>query len=107
MVDAGEHQIRRLLQQAKQGQLDAIRRRAAAGPGRHPRGEEFIRPLRPDGGLQGEAMARGRAFLVRADDGDPVSSGAGLRGQTLNAIREDAVIVADEDAQRARARGAG
>ena len=42
MVDAAEHQIRRGLQQLAQGQLDAIRWSAAAGPGADAIGKQAI-----------------------------------------------------------------
>ena len=75
VVDAGEHQIGPLLQQGKQGELDAVTGGATAGPGPHPIVEQLIGPLRPDGGVQGEAMAGGGAFLVGANHTHLVAAG--------------------------------
>ena len=97
MVDAGEHQIRFVLHQFEQGQLHAIRRCAGAGPGGHARNEQFIGPLRPDGGLQREAMAGGGALLIRADHRDVVAAGDGRRRQGADAFGEDAIVIADQD----------
>jgi hypothetical protein len=46
-------------------------------------------------------MAGGGAFLVGTHDGDVVSSGAGFRGQGLNAIGKHAIVIADQKAKRA------
>ena len=107
MVDAREHQIGRFVEQAKQGQLDAIRRRATAGPGGDPLAKQFIGPFGPQGRLQGEAMARGRALLVRTDHGDPVAAAGGLGGQGADAGGEHPVVVADQDPQRGHRGSAG
>ena len=107
MVDAREHQIGRFIEQAKQGQLDAIRRGAAAGPGGHPLAKQRIGPFGPQGRLQGEAMARGRTLLVRADHRDPVAAAGGLGGQGADAGGEHPVVVADQDPQRGHRGSAG
>ena len=97
VVDAREHQIRRLLHQPEQGQLDAVGGGAAAGPGRDTGGEEFIGPLRPQRGLQGEAMAGGGALPVGTDHGDGMAAPGRFGRQGLDAVGEDPVVVADQD----------
>ena len=74
VVDAGEDHVGPLLQQGKQGQLDAVAGGAAAGPGRDAIGKELVGPLRPQGALQGQAVARGGALLVGANHRDLVTS---------------------------------
>ena len=100
VVDARQHQIGPLIQQAEQGELDAVAGGAAAGPGGDPLGEEFIGPFRPDGGLKGEAMAGGGALLVRAHHRDLVPPLRRCRGQGTDAAGEDPVVVADQDPER-------
>ena len=104
VIDAGEHQIRGLLQQRREGQLDAVGRVAAAGPGRDAGREQLIGPLGPQRRLQGEAVAGGGALLVGADHRHPVAPLGGFGRQGLDAVREDAVVVADQDAERRHAR---
>ena len=100
VVDAGEHQIRPLIQQGKQGQLDAVRGGAAAGPGLDAIIEQFISPLRPYWGLQGETVARSGALLIRTHHTHLVAAGQGRIGQSSNAFSEDPVVVADQDLER-------
>ena len=100
VVDAGEHQIRPLIQQGKQGELDAVGGGAAAGPGLDAIIKQLISPLRPDGGLQGETVARSGALLVGTHHTHLVAAGQGRIGQGANAFSEDPVVVADQDLER-------
>ena len=79
MVNTGKHQIRPLLQQGKQGQFHAIAGGAAAGPGLNAGCEQLIGPLGPQGRLQSEPMAGGRALLIRADHAHLMAAARGLR----------------------------
>jgi hypothetical protein len=78
-------------------QSDGVR---TAGPGGDSVAKQAIGPLGPKGRLQGEAMAGGRALLVRADHRDLVTAAGGLGGQGLDAGGEHPVVVADQDPQR-------
>ena len=100
MIDAGEHQVWLLLHQFEQGQLHAVGGGATAGPGGDPWGEQFIGPLGADGGLQGEAMACGRPFLIRADHRHLMAAGCRCGGQGSDAVGEDPIVIADQDPQR-------
>ena len=99
MVYTGKHQIGPLLQQRKQRQLHTIAGGAAAGPGGNPRGKQLIRPLGPQGSLQGEAMAGGGTLLIGANHHDLMASPRRLCCQGADAIGKHAVVVADQDPQ--------
>ena len=97
VVDARQHQIRCFVHQFAQGQLHAIGRCAAAGPGGHARCKQFVRPFGAQGGLQGQAVAGGGAFLVGADHRDLVTPGGRGRSQGADPLGEDPVVIADQD----------
>src|SRR5262249_47818972 len=98
-VDAREEQLRPLVaEQVQAAPVHAVRRGAVYGPALRPDelGAERV--------VQRQRVAGGAALLVRRDGEDVADLREG-RGEALDALGEDPVVVGDEDARPRHAAG--
>src|SRR6185436_16478254 len=92
VIDAAHHEVGTLRQERFDADHDAIRRRAVDLP---PAIATLHGPHRM---MQGERMA-GRALLAVGRHHPHLAEGLGGSDQTLEAVRENAVVVRDEESQ--------